>query len=117
MSSTPDIIYKIVTKPQWNRAVQEGVFQGAPVDIQDGYIHFSTAEQVRETAEKHFKGQAELLLVRVRTRSLGDRLRYEPSRNDQLFPHLYSPLNLGDVIEVVPLKLAADGTHEFPDKL
>ena len=117
MNSTPDTIYKIVTKPQWDRAVQDGIFRGAPVDISDGYIHFSTSDQVRETARKHFKGQADLLLVSVRSTALGDQLRYEPSRNNQLFPHLYGDLDLGAVIEVVPLTATAEGTHTFPDKL
>ena len=87
----------------------------APVDHADGYIHFSTVDQVRETAAKHFAGQNDLLLVAVDPSPLGAALRYEPSRGGALFPHLYAPLPLTAVRWVKPLPRGADGAHVFPD--
>ena len=109
------LIYKICPEPLWRDAETAGVFRGAPIDLQDGYIHFSTADQVRETAAKHFAGQDNLVLVAIDTDALGEALRYEPSRGGDLFPHLYAPLDLGAVRWVQPLPLGADGQHRFPD--
>jgi uncharacterized protein (DUF952 family) len=108
------IIYKICPALLWRAAGQAGVFIGAPVDIADGFIHFSTAAQVAETAAKHFAGQRDLLLIAVDTAKLGDALTWEPSRGGALFPHLYAPLMLTAVIAAVPLPLGADGRHVFP---
>lgn len=110
-----DVIYKIVTSEQWRAAKEKGVFNGAPVDLKDGYIHFSTAKQLRETAAKHFAGQDDLLLVSVSSSSMTAKLVYEPSRGGQLFPHLYGALLLSAVIETVELPLGADGQHQFSD--
>jgi uncharacterized protein (DUF952 family) len=107
-------IYKIVPAALWRNAEREGVFRGAPVDIADGFIHFSTAAQVEETAAKHFAGQHDLLLVRVEAARLGDALKWEPSRGGALFPHLYGDLSLSDVAAVAPLPLATGGQHKFP---
>ena len=90
-----------------------GEFCGAPVDLADGFIHFSTAEQTRETAAKHFRGQSDLLLVAVEAEALGPALRYEPSRGGALFPHLYAPLPVAAARRVEPIPLAADGGHDF----
>jgi uncharacterized protein (DUF952 family) len=109
------IIYKIATKAQWSEAETRGAFAGAPVDLADGYIHFSTAEQVRETASKHFAGQTDLVLVAIDDTVLGEALKYEPSRGGALFPHLYAELPLSSVLWAKPLPLGADGTHQFPD--
>ena len=109
------IIYKICTVLLWQEAEAAGLFKGAPIDVQDGYLHFSTAEQVRETAAKHFAGQSNLLLIAIDADSLGDTLRYEPSRGGALFPHLYAPLDLSAVLWVKPLPLGPDGHHIFPD--
>jgi uncharacterized protein (DUF952 family) len=109
------IIYKICPAFLWQEAEKTGSFEGAPVDTQDGYIHFSTAEQVRETARRHFAGQDDLLLVAVAVDSLGEALRYESSRGGDLFPHLYAPLSLSAVRWVKPLPLGQDGQHIFPD--
>jgi len=108
------IIYKIVTVEQWAKAEADGIFRGAPVDLTDGYIHFSTANQAPETAAKHFAGQDDLLLVAVRTETLGDALTYEVSRGGALFPHLYAPLDLAHVAWARPLPLGPDGVHAFP---
>ncbi|MBA1156043.1 DUF952 domain-containing protein [Microvirga mediterraneensis] len=109
------IIYKICPALLWHEAERIGSFEGAPIDIQDGYIHFSTEKQVRETAEKHFAGRKDLLLIAVDGDSLGDALRYEPSRGGDLFPHLYAPLPLSAVRWVKPMPLGADGQHILPD--
>ena len=107
-------IYKITPEGPWREAEANGRFTGAPIDIADGFIHFSTAEQVRETAAKHFSGQADLLLVAIDGASLGDALKYEVSRGGALFPHLYGALELNAVKWVRPLPLGADGAHQFP---
>lgn len=91
------------------------MFAGAPVDLADGYIHFSTASQARETAAKHFAGQDDLLLVAIDAAALGTALKWEPSRGGALFPHLYGPLPLSAVRSVSPLPLAPDGAHVFPE--
>ena len=108
------MIYKICPAALWNEAVSIGVFRGAPVDIQDGFIHFSTSDQVTETATKHFAGQPDLLLLHVDTASLGDRLKWEPSRGGALFPHLYDTLALGAVRKIDPMPLGPNGVHRFP---
>lgn len=107
-------VYKILSATLWRDAERNGVFHGAPVDISDGYIHFSAAEQVAETAAKHFAGQTDLILLHVDAGRLGARLKWEPSRGGSLFPHLYGALDLTAVIRVDPLPLAADGRHHFP---
>jgi uncharacterized protein (DUF952 family) len=109
------LVYKICPKALWREAERAGVFSGAPVDVRDGFIHLSTAAQVRETAMKHFGGQRELLLIAVDADALGADLRYEPSRGGDLFPHLYAPLPLTAVLWVKPLPLGRDGQHVFPD--
>ncbi|HEY8566982.1 MAG TPA: DUF952 domain-containing protein [Beijerinckiaceae bacterium] len=108
-------IYKICPAELWREAERAGLFRGAPVDLQDGYIHFSTAAQVAETAAKHFAGERDLLLVAVDDGELGPALRYEPSRGGALFPHLYAPLPLDRVRWVKPLPLGEDGRHLFPE--
>lgn len=107
------MIYKILTADQWAALQRDGRTAGAPVDLADGYIHFSTAEQARETAAKHFAGQDGLVLAAVDAAPLGDALRWEPSRGGALFPHLYAPLRLADVAWTTPLPLR-DGVHAFP---
>lgn len=107
-------VYKICPTALWREAARAGVFKGAPVDRHDGFIHFSTAAQVAETAAKHFAGQADLLLVTVESDRLGGALKWEPSRRGVLFPHLYGDLALSAVIGVEPLPLGPDGQHVFP---
>ena len=108
------LIYKIAPAALWHAAEAAGVFLGAPVDVADGFIHFSTAAQARETAARHFAGQADLVLVAVEADALGPALRWEPSRGGALFPHLYGPLALAAVSAVQPLPLGRDGDHVFP---
>ena len=108
------IIYKIAPEALWREAEKNGRFTGAPIDIADGFIHFSTAAQVAETAARHYAGQAQLLLLGVNVAALGEALRWEPSRGGALFPHLYGSLPTSAVNLVLPLPLAADGAHVLP---
>ena len=98
-----EVIYKIATRAQWIAAEASGVFEGAPVDIADGFIHFSTVAQVPETLAKHFAGQQDLLLVTVRADACGDALRWEVSRGGQLFPHLYAALPVTAALRVIEI--------------
>jgi uncharacterized protein (DUF952 family) len=107
-------IYKILPAPLWRDAERAGKFRGSEVDLTDGFIHFSTAAQVVETAAKHFAGQADLLLVSVDASALGAALKWEPSRGGALFPHLYGDLDLAAVRKVEPLPLGPHGRHSFP---
>ncbi|KQQ32258.1 dihydroorotate dehydrogenase [Methylobacterium sp. Leaf125] len=111
------LIYKISPRALWRRAEDIGRFEGAPIDRSDGYIHFSTAAQVAETAARHFAGAEDLVLVAVEADDLGPALRYEPSRGGDLFPHLYADLDLKAVRSVSDLPLGADGRHVFPGDL
>jgi uncharacterized protein (DUF952 family) len=108
-------IYKICSASAWREAERSGVYRGSSDDARDGFIHFSTAAQLEETARKHFFGQRALFLVEVDADALGDRLRWERSRNDELFPHLYGELDLGAVSGVYDLPARSDGYHEIPE--
>ncbi len=108
------LIYKICHEALWRAAEMAGRFDGAPVDLADGFIHFSTAAQVRETAARHFAGEKSLLLIAVDADRLGEALRWEPSRGGALFPHLYAPLDISAVASVEPLPIGAGGGHVFP---
>lgn len=106
-------IYKIVGDEEWRAAEVAGRFTGSAVDVKDGFIHFSTAAQAKETAAKHFAGVADLLLVEINADELS--LKWEVSRGGALFPHLYEPLPMSAVLRVVDLPLCASGEHRFPD--
>ena len=107
-------IFKIVPASLWADAEAAGQFAGSPVDVADGFIHFSTAAQAPETAARHFAGQAGLLLAAIDADALGTGLRWEPSRGGDLFPHLYGVLPLSAVVWVEPLPVGEDGRHLFP---
>jgi uncharacterized protein (DUF952 family) len=109
------LIFKILPDALWRAAEREGIFRGAPVDLADGYIHFSTAAQVRETAARHFAGQTDLLLAAFDSDAFGTALKWEPSRGGALFPHLYGTLSPSQATWVRPLPLGQDGTHQFPE--
>ncbi len=110
-----DIVYKIVPESLWRPAKEKGVFEGAEIDVKDGFIHFSTGAQARETARLHFAGETGLLLVAVDAVSLGESLRFEPSRGGDLFPHLYGSLPMSGVLWEMPLLIGVDGQHAFPE--
>ena len=107
------MVFKIFRASEWEALRAAGETQGAPIDIADGYIHFSTAQQAPETAAKHFAGATDLILVCVDADRLGTALKWEVSRGGQLFPHLYRALRLPDVSWAQPLPLV-DGIHSFP---
>ena len=108
-------IYKICPASAWREAERRGTFRGSADDLRDGFIHFSTGPQLAETARKHFFGQTGLFLIAVDADALGDSLRWEPSRNDELFPHLYCELDLGAVTAVLEMRTRSDGTHDIPE--
>lgn len=107
------LIYKIVDIRQWQEARRAGIFKGADVDRADGFIHFSTADQVEETARRHFAGISDLLLVAVNADALGEALKYEISRGGAHFPHLYGPLSMSAVVRELPLPVDDGGRHDF----
>jgi uncharacterized protein (DUF952 family) len=108
-------IYKICSASAWREAERQGVYRGSADDIRDGFIHLSSSSQVAETAKKHFFGQTGLFLIEVDVDALGDALRWEVSRNDELFPHLYGELDLGAVAAVLDMRARSDGTHDIPE--
>ncbi len=108
-------LYKITGRDEWAEAMARGVFAGAPVDRADGFIHFSTAAQVAETAARHFAGRTDLLLVALADTPFGAALKWEPSRGGALFPHLYGTFAPSDALRVVDLPLGPDGRHLFPE--
>ncbi len=110
-------IYHLCRRAEWQAAEAAGVYQGSSQDAADGFIHFSTARQVRASAAKHRAGQRDLVLLAVDTRALGQALKWEPARGGDLFPHLYGPLPIAAVRRVDELPLAPDGGHRFPSTL
>jgi uncharacterized protein (DUF952 family) len=112
---TPSTIYKICQAAEWRAAQAAGAYDGAAIDRRDGYIHFSTAAQVAETAAKHFAGAGDLVLVAVDAAALATALKWEPSRGGDLFPHLYGALPLAAVRWTKALPLGGDGRHVFPE--
>ncbi len=115
MGARMSLVFKICTEALWREAKAAGTFAGAPIDLADGYIHFSTAGQVAETARLHFSGIRGLVVLAVEAEALGEALRFEPSRGGALFPHLYAPLPVAAVRWTKPLPLDADGRPVMPD--
>jgi uncharacterized protein (DUF952 family) len=110
---TPQTAYKVLTDAEM-KALETGVFAGAPVDLQDGYIHLSTADQLTETVDRHFAGRSDLWVAAVDLTAQDDPVRWESSRGGALFPHLYGPLLLETVIAYEPLMRDEDGTVRLP---
>jgi uncharacterized protein (DUF952 family) len=108
-----ETVYKVLTGTEF-AALEAGRFEGAPVDLADGYIHLSTAGQLTGTVEKHFAGQSGLVVVAVAVAALGEALRWEVSRGGQKFPHLYGRLGMAAVVAHTPLARAADGSVHLP---
>jgi len=107
-------IYHICRADEWRAARAQGRYRGSADDLRDGFIHFSTAAQLAESAARHRAGQDGLLLVEVDPAALGPALRWEPARDGALFPHLYGALSVAAARRVVPLPLGPDGRHLFP---
>jgi uncharacterized protein (DUF952 family) len=108
------MIYHMCPADTWQEAVRAGVYHGTDDDRRDGFIHFSTADQIAESARRHRAGQAGLVLIALESPRLGDRLKWEKSRRGALFPHLYGPLDPAEAASVHPLPLGRDGEHIFP---
>jgi uncharacterized protein (DUF952 family) len=109
-----EMIYHMCPADTWQEAVRAGSYHGTAGDLRDGFIHFSTAEQIAESARRHRAGQAGLVLIVVESARLGARLKWEPSRGGDLFPHLYGQLDPTEVTSIHPLPLGPDGEHVFP---
>lgn len=114
MTAHPQTAYKVLTADQMAALEQDGSFAGAPVDLADGYIHMSTAQQLTETVAKHFAGQSHLHIATIDLGAFGGSLKWEESRGGQLFPHLYGPLPLSAVIAYGPLDRDAGGEIRLP---
>ena len=115
MSERPTTAFKVLTSDEMAALEREGVFNGAPVDLQDGFIHLSTAEQLTETVDKHFAGQSDLHVAAVDLGAYSEQaVKWEASRGSQLFPHLYAVLLLETVVAYSPLDRNADGSVRQP---
>jgi uncharacterized protein (DUF952 family) len=112
---TSPYIFHMCQKSLWDDALASGFYEGGALDKQDGFIHFSTAAQVRETAARYLAGVSGLLLIKVDPEMIGDALKWEESRDNLLFPHLYDRLSIKNVVSATELPLGADGAHIFPD--
>jgi uncharacterized protein (DUF952 family) len=110
-------IYKVCSKAAFDEAKAKGRFEGSEPDLRDGFIHFSSADQLEGTLAKHFAGQPNLVLLAVDTERLGERLQWEPSRGGAIFPHLYGPLDLGAVLWTEPIALGPDGRPRPPPRI
>lgn len=108
------MIYKIFRADEWSDMQANGQTNGAPVDLADGFIHFSTATQAQGTLDKHFAGETQLTLLACDATTLGDDLRWEPSRGGDLFPHLFRPLTIADILWSRPIQSGADGHDTGP---
>lgn len=108
------LIYKIFRRPEWDALTAQGETDGAPVDVADGFVHFSAAPQLAETAAKYFTEESNLVLVACDATRLGEALKWEASRGGALFPHLYRRLRMADVVWDKSLPLGAAG-HIFPE--
>lgn len=110
-----DDAYKLVERAEWDVARAAGAYDGSAVDLADGYIHLSGADQLAETARRHYVGRKDLILIAVDLRPLGDDLKWEASRGGALFPHLYSPLPVAVATWERPLSVDAEGVMRFDD--
>lgn len=109
------MIYHLAKQSAWAAARASGTYRGTEADRADGFLHFSKAGQIAESARKHRAGEADLVLLQVAEDSLGDALVWEESRGGQLFPHLYGDLDVAAVLSARPLPLDGDGLHVFPE--
>lgn len=117
MTRPEQTIFHICWQDEWDAARKTGFYGGSSQDVADGFIHFSAADQVIASAAKHRAGQSGLVLVEASVAAFGDKLKWEPSRNGQLFPHLYGRMPVAAAVRVVDLPLGPDGRHVFPSDL
>lgn len=110
----PEIVYKVVGFEEWDKAVLSGQFEGSEIDIKDGFIHFSTAQQTKQTVAKHFAGRKDLLLVAIATKPMARHYKMEVSRGGDLFPHLYAKLPVDNAQWCKKLPLGKDDIHIYP---
>ena len=115
MTNLPELIYHMAHEADWNAAMESGAYSGSPDDLRDGFIHFSTAEQIRGSAAKHRAGQTDLLLVAYKTNAFGAELKWEGKTT--LFPHIYGQLDPATAAFVRVLPLGSDGLHVFPEEI
>jgi uncharacterized protein (DUF952 family) len=115
MNERPQLAYKVLSAGQWADWQMADSFAGAPVDLADGFIHLSSADQLVGTLDKHFAGQQGLVIATVDLAALGNMVRWEVSRGGALFPHVYGQLPLSAVLASGPVQRAADGTVRLPD--
>jgi uncharacterized protein (DUF952 family) len=111
------VVYTLVRGADWRAAERAGAYGGSADDVRDGFLHFSTAAQVKESARKHRRGEPDLWLIEADAARLGDALQWEPASGGKrpgLFPHLYGPLPLSAVLSATRLPLRGDGAHDFP---
>ena len=111
-----EFIFKIIDKEEWQKAKQAGTYEGSKKDTEDGYIHFSEEEQVEETLLRHYPKKDNLILLKVNAFKL-EHLLWEQASNGAMYPHLYSPLDIGTVVNEYDLTLNEDGSHELPEIL
>ena len=111
------LIYKIEDKAIWDEALASGTYHGAPIDLADGFVHFSTADQVRETAARHFSGRSGLIIAAIDAAKLGSDLKWEKSRGGALFPHYYGTLDMNWVVRTYELPLDEHGVHTFDGEI
>jgi uncharacterized protein (DUF952 family) len=107
-------IFKIVDVKEWQKVKQSETYLGSSKDIEDGYIHFSGEDQVKGTLEKYYSKQENLILLKVQTLKL-DHLIWEQASDGNMFPHLYSSLDLSNVVDEFEINLTDNGNHELPD--
>ena len=113
--ATPEFIYKVASREIYEASLAAGSFVGPPIDLKDGYIHFSSATQLGETIRLYFAGLGDQVLFQVAAAPLGEALQWEASRGGDLFPHLFSPLPMTSVSNMARLDVPADGIVTLPD--
>ena len=109
------LVYKVSTKEEWGHAIVNKFYMGSDIDIKDGFIHLSTKKQLNETVSKHFSGKNNLIIICFSSRKIRDKLKWEVSRNGELFPHYYGNLETKFAEKVYYLHLTSDGIHKFPE--
>jgi uncharacterized protein (DUF952 family) len=111
----PEFVYKVVSREVYDASIAAGRFLGQPIDKADGYIHLSTASQLRETIRLYFAGLSDQVLFQLATAPFGAAMKWEASRNGDLFPHLYAELPMSALGKVADIDIAADGSVDLPD--